>query len=112
MAVPMTAAEPVAVMVKRWECPFCRRRHSVKKAAQGHMRRCWLNPAVRSCKTCANLVDEPGGEWCFPSQPCNCNDGHQECAAGRSFDDNGGVFPVTGCPLWRLREPEPETADA
>lgn len=106
MAAVVTAPTPVAVTVRRYECPFCHRRRSAKKATEDHMGRCWLNPGVRSCKTCAHLTEEPGGEWCIPGRPCNCNDGYRECAAGRVLDDSGTAFPVTGCPLWRLRETE------
>ena len=102
MSTPV--AEPVPVMVKRWECPFCRRRRSGKAATAEHLGRCWLNPAVRSCKTCALFLLVPSGEPCFPGRPCNCNDGYVECRAGESlsFED----VPRVGCPLWELRPAE------
>lgn len=96
------AAEPVAVMVKRWECPFCRRRRASKQATTEHIGRCWHNPAVRSCKTCTHFISEPSGEWCVPGQPCNCNNGYMECAAGVDLDI--AQVPVTGCSLWKLSE--------
>lgn len=94
--------EPVAVMVRRFRCPFCSRTHSAARAAREHMGRCWLNPATRSCKTCANWDVEPGGEPCFPGRPCDCNHGYVQCLAGVAGVDRGEI--KTGCPLWRARE--------
>lgn len=95
------AAQPVPVMVRRYDCPFCRHRRAAKKAAGEHMARCWRNPATRSCKTCAHLTEVADGEPCVPGQPCHCNEGYSYCEAGMTF---GAVtFPVTGCPLWKPR---------
>jgi hypothetical protein len=93
---------PVLVSVRRFECPFCRRRRSSRKATAVHMARCWLNPAARACKTCANFTDEPDGDWCEPGKPCNCNQGYRECEAGVSGVTEGEI--KSGCPLWQLRE--------
>lgn len=77
--------EPEKITVTRHRCPHCRRSWSRKKAATGHIARCWSNPAAQSCKTRAFYVPE-------------------ECAAGvdlRQFDDEDGrrVLPI-GCPKW------------
>lgn len=97
------ALEPLTVTVKRYECPFCHRRHSAKTAARKHMARCWLNPAVRSCKSCANLAEEPDGEPCEAGRPCPCNNGYRICeATGKEFGRDD-TFPVTNCPLWSPR---------
>lgn len=93
-------AEPVPVMVRRYECPFCHRRWAHKAAVITHMARCWLNPAVRSCRTCAHFDFYPGGEPCFPGRPCDCNDASVECAAGVSLSFEN--TPQTQCPLWVL----------
>jgi hypothetical protein len=95
-AVPV----PVPVMVRRYRCPFCSRSRSSKAATADHIARCWLNPEVRSCRTCAHLDRDLGGEWCFPGRPCNCNDGGQECRLDVDLPESG--LPVTGCPLWEL----------
>jgi hypothetical protein len=93
----------VPVMVQRFECPFCKRRRSAKKAVREHIARCWHNPAARSCKTCANFTDEPGsGEYCEAGRPCPCNQGYRECRAGVQGVDAGEI--KTGCPLWRPKE--------
>lgn len=94
---------PELIIVKRWRCPFCRRSRSSKAATAEHVARCWLNPSVRSCKTCANYLREEAGEPCFPSRPCNCNDGYEECSAGVELPEGAG-FPVTGCALWTALE--------
>jgi hypothetical protein len=101
---PETAA-PLTVTVRRYECPFCHRRRSSRAVTAEHMGRCWLNPDVRSCKTCANFEEsydacgcEPGCNWGSPSGPAPAS-----CAAGRDLPE-GAEFPVTGCPLWAALE--------
>jgi hypothetical protein len=93
---------PVPVTVQRYGCPFCGRRRSARKAVSEHIERCWLNPAVRACKTCANFTSEPDGEPCVPGQPCDCNRGYQQCEAGVADVGQGRI--VSGCPRWKLRE--------
>ena len=96
-------AVPEAVTVTRWRCPFCRRSRSSKRATAEHIGRCWLNPAVRSCKTCAHL--EPGGDACGCEPGCNWGSPSgsipDSCAVG--VDVSSGEIK-TGCPLWALRE--------
>lgn len=95
-------AEPVPFLTTRYQCPFCLRARSTKRAAAEHITRCWYNPAAQSCKTCANYDHEPDGEPCDPSSTgtCHCNDGHEDCEAGVDLSD--GL--KTGCPLWSLRK--------
>lgn len=92
---------PESVRVTRWRCPFCHRSRSSKRATAEHIARCWLNPAVRSCKTCANF--EPGGDACGCEPGCNWGSPSggipDSCAAGLKLD--GAV--KTGCPLWALQ---------
>lgn len=95
-------SEPIRVLVNRWQCPFCRRTRSAKAAAVAHVARCWLNPAVRSCKTCAHLSPASSGPACFPGRPCDCNESPENCAAGVPLTPE--TTPVTGCPLWRDEE--------
>ena len=87
---------PEPLIVKRWRCPFCHRSRSSKRATAEHIARCWLNPAARSCKTCAHYEYDPGGDWCFPGRPCNCNDGGEECSEG--MDLTRGL--LSGCLFW------------
>ena len=93
---------PEAVIATRWRCPFCRRSRAHKKATAEHIARCWLNPAVRSCKTCVNF--EPAGDACGCEPGCNWGSPAggipDSCAAGLDLD---GTIK-TGCPLWALRE--------
>jgi hypothetical protein len=96
------AGQPELIVVQRWRCPFCHRSRSKRKAAADHAGRCWLNPAVRSCKTCAHLTPgydacgcEPGCNWGSPSGPVP-----ESCAAGLELD--GSVR--TGCPSWAMKE--------
>jgi hypothetical protein len=99
----MSATIPEQITVTRWRCPFCRRSRSAKRAAAEHMARCWLNPAVRSCKTCANF--EPAADACGCEPGCNWGSPAggipDRCGAGADISD-GEVR--TGCRLWQLRE--------
>ena len=95
----MTAVAPELITVTRHRCPFCRRSWAHKTPAAEHIARCWRNPAARSCKTCAHYDLEPSGEWCFPGQPCNCNDGYVTCA--KNIDIADYTIKVD-CPLWSL----------
>ena len=98
-------SDPEPFVVTRWRCPFCRRSRAHKNATAQHIGRCWLNPAVRSCKTCANL--EPGGDACGCEPGCNWGSPAggvpDSCAA--DVDISGGVVR-TACPLWALRAEE------
>ena len=98
----VTLPVPVPVTVQRFECPFCKRRRSARKAAAEHIGRCWLNPAARACKTCAHFTDEPDGGWCLPGRPCECNRGYRQCEAGVADVTDGTI--MSGCPLWQLRK--------
>jgi hypothetical protein len=99
-------SEPEPITVKRYRCPFCRRSRSSKRATAQHIARCWLNPATRSCKTCANFEEghdacgcEPGCNWGSPAGGIPA-----ACTAGRNLPD-GPEFPVTGCLLWLALDP-------
>jgi len=98
----VTAIAPEAVVVTRWRCPFCRRSRSHKKAAAEHIARCWLNPAARSCKTCANL--SPGYDACGCEPGCNWGSpaGGVPDSYHAGADISDGEIK-TGCLLWQLR---------
>jgi hypothetical protein len=87
--------------VRRYECPFCGQRRAARVAVKAHIGRCWLNPAVKACKTCVHFTSEPDGDYCT-GEPCGCNQGHQQCEAGVPDVAEGKI--VDGCPLWRLKE--------
>lgn len=101
MTEDVVTAEPVKVQVTRWRCPCCGRSHSGRARAREHMGRCWLNPAVRSCKTCVNF--DPGSNGCG-TYDCNCASG-ESCLRGLTVHlpnetrPNSFLFPVD-CPLW------------
>ena len=86
------AAQPIVCTTTRYRCPHCTRFSRSKRAAVvAHMGRCWRNPAVRACVTCAHFSrtepdpDAPRGfEYCEAL--------HAELAALQD-----------GCPLWTLR---------
>ena len=93
-------AEPIAVRVTRYRCPFCSRGHASRSRARDHVARCWLNPENRGCKTCAHHQPFGFEGHCIPGVACICGETAEECRAG--LDISGGL--ITGCPLWALRE--------
>jgi hypothetical protein len=86
-------AQPIAYQVRRYQCPHCRRFARSKPApVADHMTRCWLNPAVRACKTCTHHHQEA-------AEPDVGLDGFEWCDAQDIQLD--GI--CTGCPLWAMR---------
>lgn len=85
------APDPLPLVVKRYQCPFCRRSRSARRAAEQHIARCWLNPAARACKTCAHFSND--------------EDYGPDCGAGVDLEKGLRDF----CPLWRaLPEGNPD----
>jgi hypothetical protein len=78
-------AEPIRRVVVRWQCPFCPRSRSSKKAITEHIGRCWLNPANKGCKTCANY--EPYDRGC--GEYSGCCDSPEQCLADVVFPESG-----------------------
>jgi hypothetical protein len=83
----MTPAQPEAITVTRYRCPFCHRSRAKKQATAAHIQRCWHNPANRTCKTCPFYSSDRDGEYCD-------NDAAPE----------GDEFPVVACPAWQPAE--------
>lgn len=75
----------------RWRCPFCHKSWSKQRTAYEHIKRCWLNPAIRSCSTCKHNLGF--GPW-------------SECDLGivKPVDDRDVPKPAVDCPSWA---PEP-----
>lgn len=92
-------AEPVALRVTRWKCPFCTRARASKAATVEHIGRCWSNPEVRSCKTCRHY--EVTGGFCDGDPMCNCPPAEEICHAGIRLTGDVEV----GCPAWQPEEP-------
>lgn len=44
--------EPIAYATTRYRCPHCRKSWGHRANAVKHEARCFMSPAVRSCKTC------------------------------------------------------------
>lgn len=84
---------PMPVVVARHQCPFCRRyTRADLRLVQDHMTRCWLNPALRCCKTCIHHQNASG----TPGSP---DEWLESCTnpAGPDWEDYR--FPVLHCPL-------------
>lgn len=79
---------PVAIRAVRHQCPHCRRTWAHRAAAVAHIVRCWHNPEVRACKTCAHY--EPPQEGPYPEHP----GWPEDCGAGIEALASG---IVTGC---------------
>jgi hypothetical protein len=90
------SAEPIAITVRRFKCPFCAASRSVKKAAAAHIDRCWRNPATRTCKTC---------QFFYPGDPAEPEVGYPgmppSCMAGQEFPTDG---PMVDCSTWESQE--------
>jgi hypothetical protein len=98
--LPVTA--PIVLTVKRYKCPHCPRARAKKSATVAHIGRCWNNPDVRACRTCANFD---------PNPCCGMPDLYQcytpmcptpSCAAGVELPEGGAM--VTGCPAWKATD--------
>jgi hypothetical protein len=90
---------PMPVVVSRQQCPFCRRYTRANLAqVRDHMTRCWLNPALKTCKTCVHHQDAAGS----PGTP---DEWLESCTnpAGPEYEDY--QFPVLHCPLWETKTP-------
>ena len=97
----MTAVDlPVPIVVERHQCPFCRRftRADVARV-EWHMGRCLRNPGARNCGSCVHHQPAESGDYCFPGQPCGCNEIDEGCDHP---EGPGGdlKFPVQNCPLY------------
>lgn len=86
---------PVPMTVTRWKCPHCNRGHSSRPAALAHIGRCWRNPALRGCKTCANFC--PAG---YETEE-DCGLGISLLGSGNEGDlDYVRPGPIVGCEQW------------
>jgi len=90
-------AEPIPTTVKRWKCPFCNRHESRKRKAVEHVERCWLDPAKKTCRTCAHHIEASTGDPCYAGGLCLCNTVEEGCEVSEPER-----FPVVSCPLWEL----------
>jgi hypothetical protein len=90
---------PMPVVVSRHQCPFCRRYTRADLAlVRDHMTRCWINPALKTCKTCVHHQDASG----TPGEP---DEWLESCTnpAGPEYEDY--QFPVLHCPIWETKTP-------
>ena len=68
---------PIALMVRRYQCPHCPHRRAKKATIVEHIGRCWHNPDARGCLTCRHYepgtASEPEVGW--PGTPPSCDRG-------------------------------------
>lgn len=91
---------PIPVLVRRFQCPSCRRTFSKRKRAENYMATCPSDPKRRACKTCRHLIPQQQ-EW------------DASCAVGRPLVTesvegpwglDGGAFTLhMNCPLWEAK---------
>lgn len=92
----LPAVEPELFMARRYRCPHCRRSRASRTATVAHMGRCWSDPAVRACRTCARHEPASGGYPDDPGSP-------EHCRAGVNL--SGGL--VAGCRFWESNTVRP-----
>lgn len=70
--------EAIAFKTTRYKCPFCSRSYSRRTPANRHIDRCWRNPAVRGCKSCAwHIIHDAEPEVGLPADEfCNAPKHH------------------------------------
>lgn len=86
----MVEAGPIEVVVKRFRCPHCRRTGSSKTRVREHMARCFLNPSVRSCKTCKFAQGE---HWGFVDSCARLVDlSEPSCSTCGTTELDGGAY--------------------
>jgi hypothetical protein len=89
---------PMPIVVSRHQCPFCRRfTRADARQVTDHMTRCWLNPALRCCKTCTHHQDEV-------RTPSGVDDWDEACTHPDGPEWEDYRFPVLHCPLWQPKE--------
>lgn len=90
----------------RWQCPHCRRTRAKRAATEAHIGRCWLNPEVRTCRTCTWY--EPAHDACGCEPGCNwgSSDGAVPPDCGADCEVPADGTPVTHCPKWEPPEDE------
>jgi hypothetical protein len=95
MSASLTHSDMVAGIsrrhVRRYFCEHCQRGRSSLSAIRNHVARCFKNPAVQACKTCAffQSSEGPSFDMVYPGCPEGCGEG---------IDISGGI--KTACPKW------------
>ena len=82
--------------VTAYKCSFCqdrqRRLFLPRSGCKKHEERCWLNPARKSCATCANLFEAAIDDGEYMEFQCSKNE-------AKPFKQK-----VEFCPYWELGE--------
>jgi len=42
----------------RWGCDFCKKTYELKSSALRHEKKCFANPATKSCRTCKHAIKD------------------------------------------------------
>lgn len=91
----------IAYTATRYRCPHCRRSFAHRATAEKHLARCFLSPAVRSCRTCRWFeFHHPEPEVGIMGPGYECHAGDDSDAAEdvdlhlyRCSTCGGGVYP-------------------
>jgi hypothetical protein len=54
--------------ITRFKCDFCKKHYSIKGDATKHEKKCFHNPANKSCGSCGNRYSNGFGAWCQKSE--------------------------------------------
>lgn len=93
---------PTEYTVKVYGCQFkCGHKYvRTVEFMEAHEKRCWINPANRTCRTCVHEVYESVEEW---YRECKHPDNPQgDEIERRNEEDSGNSYmkPIENCEYW------------
>lgn len=63
---------PATVVMRRYQCPGCRRTFGKMDTAKNHMKTCFKLPLNRACRTCVNFHPGHPGSYEEPPEDASC----------------------------------------
>ena len=78
--------------VTAYQCVFCEKIYLSRSGAGKHEKKCWLNPARRSCATCGNLMYYDGREGGWRCTVRNIRVFREKIEQCPYYDQGVGIF--------------------
>lgn len=89
--------ELIVEQATRYRCPHCRRSYAHRATATNHMPRCFMNAAVRSCKTCRHRDNDRTCDLGVDLETARC-----AMCGGLMYPDGSGECT---CPMSSMSKP-------